>query len=400
MKKYYLLGLAYVVVSTELLAQANAVVQLNGREVLSVPEVVRPGVGRRAGSVITIFVSPDIAEENLVGAQSAPGQPGYSSPKFAWNFNTNYTFPPDTLSYKYAIVGFDSIHDADAGIGYDYDDILSINVDTVYFIIGHTNITGLQDTFVMKVVALTGNGYPTNTVLWSDTLFTSVSLSQGDWLSPYVLVAAPGLTVTPPNKFGLRLEYYGPDEDTAAFVAGFYDNGTCPSGNTRSASQSLFYPNSYYFLNGRTNPTPLNSQLWPAQNGDHLITDCNGNGEYDEDSNEEWFIQNISFVALITAELSYFVGKDDIQDLQNVHVYPNPARDIVHISTSALTASDQNYTITITNIEGAVVHDETGSTAKLGGGHDINVSHLSDGIYFLRVNDGHSVAAKPFVIAR
>lgn len=400
MRKLYSTGAMLLALGLGAVAQnqdVNTLVMPKGYPVTSMPELPRSSETQR-GSIIGMYIDYDFSEAKTLGEQGGPGQPGYSSPRIAWDFNTNYTWPTDdTLTYKYAIVDFDTIHDANADIGYDYDNVVSVFVDSVFFIIGHTNISGQNDTIVMKMVALTGSGHPTNTVLWSDTLITATSLSTGSYLSPVVLTGTPGIAVDAPSKFGLRLEYYAPEMDTAAFVAGFYDGGPCPSGNTRSASESLFYPNSYYWLNGRSVPTPLPSQLWPAANGDHLITDCSGNGQYEEGSNEEWFIQNILFSVYAHVELDYWaIGIDDVDAAFDMSLYPNPVSDVLHLTLASEEAND--YTITITNIEGEIVRTEsTSGSSRLS--QDVNLAELSNGLYIVRVNDGASIISKPFVVS-
>jgi hypothetical protein len=57
-----------------------------------------------------------------------------------------------------------------------------------------------------------------------------------------------------------------------------------------------------------------------------------------------------------------------------------------------------DYTITITNIEGAIVRTESTSGAtKIT--QDVDLKELSNGLYIVRINDGTSIVSKPFVVS-
>jgi hypothetical protein len=68
----------------------------------------------------------------------------------------------------------------------------------------------------------------------------------------------------------------------------------------------------------------------------------------------------------------------------NIGIYPNPAKDVVHLSSP----SGMNGTLTITNSMGAVVHKQTLVDART---TSIPTSSWAEGIYYYDVKE---IAAK------
>lgn len=330
---------------------------------------------------------------------------------FGWNFSTNYTQADSAI--KFVVVDFDSIHDRDADIGYPYSQVDDIQIDTVFVALGHINTSGMNDTFIVDVVALDNTGYPTyhggtggysQVTLWSDTLVTATTLTGPSWLNfgGFAFVPDPGsLVVSPPDGFGVQVRYYGPAQDSAGFLAGYTNAGTCTNfGIATSAYQTLFFdsvtvsgnkrlrPNSYYHY------TYFPQPLYPTPTNGIIYIDCNGSGDYDKGVNEEWYLQNIAI--WVNATVYHHVGIGEAEADFNVSLYPNPANDMVHLSVEALDAT--TYTITITNIEGAVVRTESVSGSRVN--HNIQVGDLSNGLYLVRINDGTSIVSRPLVVNR
>lgn len=74
-------------------------------------------------------------------------------------------------------------------------------------------------------------------------------------------------------------------------------------------------------------------------------------------------------------------------------IYPNPARDVIHISTDIPLASIQN--IRILNQMGQLVLQTSNKVAGAST-YEINISHLKAGVYFVQLSDsrGYSVSRK------
>lgn len=198
----------------------------------------------------------------------------------------------DTFGDRYVVVGFDSLHDQPSNTGYKYSDFDSVRIDSVFFAIGHENNDGVSDSLTVKLVQLSAAGYPTNTVLWSQT-FTSGPTSftgQSDWLQLAAIFVAPQLTIPSATKFGFRVEYSGAKTDTFAYIFSFVDKGACANyGVSYSANLSAFWPNSYRF-------NVFNYTLLPTSMGQDIYWDCDGNGSGETDNP----VQNINFIAVVT----------------------------------------------------------------------------------------------------
>ncbi len=77
---------------------------------------------------------------------------------------------------------------------------------------------------------------------------------------------------------------------------------------------------------------------------------------------------------------SFPVGIDETKITDNqLSIYPNPANQILHITTPIV-----NFQLSIVNLTG-----QTLLTTKLKNGEaQVDVSHLDNGIYFLKTDNG------------
>ena len=116
----------------------------------------------------------------------------------------------------------------------------------------------------------------------------------------------------------------------------------------------------------------------------------NDNRQYNfYDAGEGW--KNSSFpgslmIRPVVGKTPYFVGVDENMEVKhNLTVYPNPARDVVNLE-----GLDEN------NCREIQIYDLTGRAVKRSGySNRLNVSDLSDGVYFLKAvddNGGYSTA--------
>lgn len=92
-----------------------------------------------------------------------------------------------------------------------------------------------------------------------------------------------------------------------------------------------------------------------------------------------------------TSGTNFFTGslendglKGDIIEETSMNLYPNPTKDIVHIS---LNKSTTNSNLTVTDIMGRIVHTQYIGENPDGIDMELNLGHLSNGLYFLRLND-------------
>jgi len=163
--------------------------------------------------------------------------------QFAAYMNMDFGMPVDSFGDRYAVVAFDSLHDAVSDIGFEYSQFDSIKIDSLFFSFGHENNSATDDSITLKIVALDNNGYPTSTVLYSIS-FGSAGGSftgQPSWLN-FVTSGVPiNLTLSPPQPFGVQVEYKGAKVDTFGYLYSFVDNGPCAGmGTSYSATLSDF----------------------------------------------------------------------------------------------------------------------------------------------------------------
>jgi hypothetical protein len=98
---------------------------------------------------------------------------------------------------------------------------------------------------------------------------------------------------------------------------------------------------------------------------------------------------------------SYFLPtgiKTNIPQQNQLIISPNPATDKITISFAATT--DENVTIKIYSITGEVVFAEENKTGNNNFNKTIDVTGLSNGIYFLSVQTGREVITKKIVVNR
>lgn len=78
-----------------------------------------------------------------------------------------------------------------------------------------------------------------------------------------------------------------------------------------------------------------------------------------------------------------FTASTDVENpkdsLTQLILFPNPAKNILTLSTSL---TDESYTVYIMSVTGALVF----STSVNSSNTSINVAHLSSGVYFVKVN--------------
>ncbi|MCH8904500.1 MAG: T9SS type A sorting domain-containing protein [Bacteroidetes bacterium] len=229
--------------------------------------------------------------------------------------NRNYK-PTDIFTLQYIVAAFDSLYDTPNSKSYSYNDGVVI-VDSIFYDLGHQNVSGIDDTLITSIIMLDANGYPTNTVLWADTLITDTSLSPISWALPLEFKFAPDLALPANTMFGVRLDYFGDVSDLLGVRAGWKDGcGTC-----YASKESDFYPNSYYYLNYGS----LLTGFWPTSNGIDLIYDCDSNQIATKDSCERMYFQNWKIRARVSIQsLGVNVGNDEtLCSDDNITMSPN-----------------------------------------------------------------------------
>jgi hypothetical protein len=126
-----------------------------------------------------------------------------------------------------------------------------------------------------------------------------------------------------------------------------------------------------------------------------------GNTDYDLADNKPYypltyyrlkqtdFGGNATYFDIIYVELK----KDQVTGLENIHVYPNPAKNIINIDAPGLDHSK----ITLVNTLGQIVQIQP---ENLDGKIRINTSGLEEGIYFLKIENGGNLEIRVLAIEK
>jgi hypothetical protein len=212
--------------------------------------------------------------------------------RFFWRLNSRFNQPGNMT---YALVTYDSLV-SEGGVGYNYD-AHTVIVDSIDVALGHSNGSNQEDTVVISIIELAPDGYFTPNVLWSDSVFSNVSITPALNIIPTFRFYPDFALCT--GRFGVRVDFHGPTTDTLAVLAGLqYGNcqtTSCPSGGPGAASPTSIIWNSYYgYYNG-----PNFLEL-PTPAGGNLYRDCTGDSQFDADSCENWFIQDFLFAAHVS----------------------------------------------------------------------------------------------------
>lgn len=328
---------------------------------------------------------------------------------YIWNMNARYSWPADSVDknsypgYKYIIVAFDSLLDAEQGSSYPAvgDKVTSMTVDSIIAIIGQENNSGTDDTLIVKIVGVTAN-YPNTTIYWKDTLVikSNAPLSaSNDWMMAKRVTWAPNFTKVM-SKFAVKLEYYGDKKDTCGFISGFGFGGKCSSNGAPLAVPTAFsYINKNLTANSFVVREDLASYgLLPQSGGADVFFDCDKNGKFDSGVDGVSEMQNIRISSYVTVTTD--VGIKENQFVNGVMLsqnHPNPANKLTNIRYSLTKPAKVSFEIyDITGRKLTTLNEGSQSAGK----HSISVdaSKLAKGIYFYTLRADEVSLTKRMVI--
>jgi hypothetical protein len=359
----------------------------NLRKPISIPSI--PINSARSGTS-QIFLDYDSADTEINFV---------SQSNYIWNMNMHYSLAGhDTNSWQTCIVRFDSLYDANTQITTNNAQVTNIVVDSIYALLGHSNMSTQNDTLITRIIPLNASGYPVpTTTLWADTMITDTSWSVGgSWLQTTYFQWSPAKNLgAGVNNFAVELDYYDPSKlDTCGFIAGFSDqglSGTC----SQTAAYSNFYPNSYaaWTKYGATYP------LLPDPTGIDIYYDCLGLG-HDTVGQGHNYIQDIYLGAWITVTTNNVGINEDLKNTgiglyQNI---PNPFHSSTDIKYE-LANDAKDVVLSIYDIVGnKVMQAEEGT--KTSGQHVIRLdaSKLAKGMYSYTLRVDGSQLTKRMVI--
>lgn len=387
MKKFYLSGTA-VFLSAVLFAQSGAPllngspVLVNGREGAKPVKASHQISNPVPEALQTIVVDYDAAESARVGTD-------YSY--FYWNMNQYYT----TSGQRSCVVAFDSLYDVNTMTAYDYANVTSVTVDTVFALIGHENNSGLNDTITVSIIPVNAAGYPqiSATPLWSDQVISNTGLSANNgWLdAPYVYQKGAGLALgTGVKKFAVMLQYRGSTQDTMAFVAGFEKT----MGSCGTSTYSVQNPSTFFTRGGVYSANSF--AVWaayasygtlPTSTGIDVYYDCDGSNTLTHPPDGYSYIQNIGIWVKLTINVAAGVEELSSNGLKLLQNNPNPAKGVTMIAYEV--SKNSNISIEVFDVAGKrVMNLEQGQKAAGRYKVELPVNNLEPGLYFYSLVNG------------
>lgn len=210
----------------------------------------------------------------------------------SWELGTTNTL------FRHVIVSLDTLIDPNLN-GYAWNEIAFYRIDSIFALIGHSNISGDTNQIILEVRDQGPNNYP-NTVdllLWNDTIFTDTSLT-GLWNTFQQFSWAPGLILDPSVRIAAFLRTNLGAGDRAGFSADYPIDGPCLPNfpNTIVGKHSAFWPNSFTYYNQFTNQ-------FPTWTGADVYYDCDGSNDYVDSLDGENYIQDAAIWFYVSVHL-------------------------------------------------------------------------------------------------
>ena len=291
---------------------------------------------------------------------------------FIWPYN-NYYSAMDS-SFKYCIVAFDSLVDINPAntstgpVSYSYSNFTSLYLDSIQIACGQQNWSGIDDTLEVVVLAVDANGYPTSTILATQTMIIPATnpLSTGNsWYNLAYPSFNFNFALPASGKFAIQVNYYDQTKlDTFGIIAGYGWMGNCMFTNLGNAQHTTMYGanNTHEKSNSFMYYTQFN-HLWPNANDQGLIYVCQ---TLDTGLT---YAQNIKIMAYLSTT-------------------PNICNGL-YVTTFPAAATCN------TCVDGSVTADHSGGTSPFtylwnNGATTQNISGLNPGNYTVTITDANS----------
>lgn len=183
----------------------------------------------------------------------------------------------------------------------------------------------------------------------------------------------------------------------------------------------------YADIEGASTMAGANNIIWPGNGGDnqkwniidqgsgfyHIINlnsglylDISGASTSDDAYNIQWYAnggqnQDWSMVPVGSSARQAMAGEeplaDEISDLEQIEVYPNPSQDgLIRINMPEGFINAGISRLHIINLAGRVVYKAVVTNNQ----HTINVSNLTEGVYVIRFQSGDSLESKRLVLRK
>lgn len=307
-------------------------------------------------------------------------------------------FGTSTLGMGEAAVVFDTMivtQDYSVFDIYPGNAVQNFDVDTAYIVLHHQNNSGLADTIILSIKNVAANGTPGTTVMWADTIITTVALTNPPTGTGYPIsqYAFPiDMAPIAGGKFSLFVNYYGAAVDTFGLISSNNTSGA-PCANAAAGNEAItseVFPSSFYRY---WNATTL-STVQPNNVGSGgLYIDCNGNAAAD------WLTEQAvqTFSIWVSGTLTDNLGVDEEAAGVQVNAYPNPATDFTTIQFTLV--DDASVSVNITDLSGKVVYNNNLGKRDAGSNNIVvNTSEFSNGVYMYTVNVNNKKVTRRIIV--
>ncbi len=289
--------------------------------------------------------------------------------------------PTSTLGMADAYVVFDTMivtQDYQSFTAYPGNAVQFFDIDTAFVRIYHENNSGTEDTVIITIKNVAGNGTPGTTTLWGDTILTTTSLTTPNTGNTYGFATFGFPIDMAPiagGQFTLQVRYYGATVDTFGLISTNVTTGNpCPNAAAgNEAITSEVFPSSFYrYWNSAT----LSNVSPNSVGSGGLYIDCNGNAT--PDWLTEQAVQTFSIWA--SGTLTDNLGVDEESAGVKVKAYPNPAKEFTTIEYTLV--NDANVSISMTDISGRVVYSNNLGKRDAGSNNIVvSTSEFNNGVY-------------------
>ena len=318
---------------------------------------------------------------------------------YNWNFGDGYTSSSANPTHTYTTAG-------------NYTATLTVTDDDGATDSDNASVTITSSSSGGDPVVLITEGFEGGFGMWTDggsdcSLYTSgtrayegsnaanIQDNSGIYSSFYLTngidVSSPGYT-----KISVEFYFYAYSMETNEdFWVQYYDGSAWQT--VAAYSQGTSFNNVTFYT--ATVDIYESEYTFPTDMKIRFMCDASGNAD-------DVYIDNITITASFDAAPMNNMGSKDLLavsylrqfdieseenefDEDDMLIYPNPAQDIINVIFS----SDDNTNIIIYNAYGAVVKQVNNNTDK----HEINISDIPQGIYFITCTNGDQVQTKRFI---
>lgn len=324
------------------------------------------------------------------------------APQFYWTFqdsafiNTGVTFSHLFDFNNFEFYGFDSLEEAGAN---------RIVLDSIHFNFGHKNHSGTPNILAISVKTIPNAGPKYNgSVIWSDTS-TGTDFTPGMDINQLPVFSVPCGAELPTVNKGVYVEIHfdGPVNDTASFIANYYNCGSnCASIGRDGGMESFTYrefglnEGFTHFLHDYQNqrfgelPGTYRTNL-------NVFYDCNSNGSYDRTACEAYAMQNMALGISISVD---FIGGLEERQLKTAKIgqnYPNPFSGITTIDYTV--EEPTNINLEVFDITGKSVLTVNEGLRSVGS-YKLNIdgSDMKNGIYYYTFRTDSGAVTKKMII--